>query len=381
MFVLYVIDSLARGGAEQSLVSLAPELQNRGVRLAVAPLHRKLDLISPLQQAGIEVFAPDKRFGYKRLLEVKELAGRLRPDLIHTTLFQADITGRIAATLARRPVVSSLVNISYGRDQARSPTVPSWKLRAAQVMDATTARTVTRFHAISEHIADIMSRRLFISRKRIDVIPRGRDAEKIGRRTQARRMHNRDRLGLSDKSHALLAVARQEYQKGLDVLLEALPQVLVRAPETRLLLVGREGNLTQELHTRMQELQIMDHVNFLGIRDDVPNLMCAADVFVLPSRWEGFGSVILEAMATEIPIVATDLGPVREVVGEHSALLVPKENVDALAEAVVATLGDPRGSEARARKARSRFLEMFTIQAVAERTVGFYERALRASGG
>ena len=105
-------------------------------------------------------------------------------------------------------------------------------------------------------------------------------------------------------------------------------------------------------------------------------LLCAADVFVVPSRWEGFGSVLLEAMALEAPIVASDLPAVREVVGDDAALLVPPDRPDALAAAVAAVLADPAGAARRAARARERFLATFTIDRVADGMAGFYGRAL-----
>jgi glycosyltransferase involved in cell wall biosynthesis len=102
---------------------------------------------------------------------------------------------------------------------------------------------------------------------------------------------------------------------------------------------------------------------------------------VVPSRWEGFGSVLLEAMALEAPVVASDLPAIREVVADGAtALLVPPEQPVALAAAVAATLADPASAAERARRARERFRERFTIDRVADGMVEFYRRALVAAG-
>jgi glycosyltransferase involved in cell wall biosynthesis len=100
-------------------------------------------------------------------------------------------------------------------------------------------------------------------------------------------------------------------------------------------------------------------------------------VFVVPSRWEGFGSVLLEAMALEAPIVASDLPAVREVVAHgDSALLVPPDRPADLAAAITVTLTDPAGAASRARRARERFLATFTIDRVADAMADLYRRAL-----
>jgi glycosyltransferase involved in cell wall biosynthesis len=147
--------------------------------------------------------------------------------------------------------------------------------------------------------------------------------------------------------------------------------------------VGRDGGMTPELHAIVDRLGLGEPVMFLGLRDDVPELLCAADVFVFPSRWEGLGSVLLEAMALEAPIVATDIPPIREAVAGDGAVasLVPVEDEAALAGAVVETLGDRAGSAERAAAGRRRFLERFTISPVADGMVAFYRRALVAYRG
>jgi glycosyltransferase involved in cell wall biosynthesis len=112
----------------------------------------------------------------------------------------------------------------------------------------------------------------------------------------------------------------------------------------------------------------------------VEDLLCAADVFVLPSRWEGLGSVLIEAMALRAPIVATDLGPVRETVGDRTARIVPVEAPAELASAIVATLGDAAARAEMADQGYARFEGHYTIDRVAEGMMAFYRRALRAPG-
>ena len=113
----------------------------------------------------------------------------------------------------------------------------------------------------------------------------------------------------------VLAAARQEHQKGLDVLVESVPNLAATHPDLVVAIAGREGNESARLRATVERLAVADHVRFLGARDDVLDLLAAADVFVLPSRREGFGSVLVEALALEAPIVASDIGPVREVLG------------------------------------------------------------------
>jgi glycosyltransferase involved in cell wall biosynthesis len=381
--VLYLIDSLAAGGAERSLAALAPAYRERDVELTVAYLHeRPGEIREELQAAGAAVHSLAGAGGAAGAVwRGRRLLAARRPDLVHTTLFEADLVGRAAAGLVRVPVVSSLVNAAYGAEQAGAPGLRRRKLLAARALDAASARRVVRFHAISGHVADLMAVRLRLPRGRIDVVPRGRDPAALGERTAARRDTARAALGLPAGTPMVLAAARHEHQKGLDVLLAAFPAVRERVPAARLAVAGRGGNQTPLLEAAAARLGPGGSVAFLGARHDVPELLCAADAFVVPSRWEGFGSVLLEAMALEAPVVASDLPAIREVVADGAtALLVPPEQPVALAAAVAATLADPASAAERARRARERFRERFTIDRVADGMVEFYRRALVAAG-
>ncbi len=172
--ILYLIDSLEAGGAERSLAAMAPHFRSRGVELEVGYLYERPGLSAELEAAGATLHP---LVGGGALLGASVRAARLirrrRPDLVHTTLFKADLVGRIATLGIRTPVTGSLVNTAYGPAQLNNPTVRAWKVRVAQGLDAISAHRVKRFHAVSASVADVMARRLRIPRDRIDVIPRG----------------------------------------------------------------------------------------------------------------------------------------------------------------------------------------------------------------
>jgi glycosyltransferase involved in cell wall biosynthesis len=374
MRIVYVIDSLTASGAETSLVSMVTPLRERGISIDVAYFHERSGLRGELEALDVPLWAANAR---GRFVDLIRIIRARRPDLVHTTLFESDVIGRPAARFAGVPVVSSLVNVAYGPEHFRNPHVRTTKLRAAQILDATTARMTTRLHALTNHVADVMTARLRYPRHRIDVVPRGRDPERLGLRTRERRAAARDRLGVDDDRELVLAAARQEHQKGLDVLLRSFATVRRTFPGARLMVAGRSGGATPELDRLVRDLGLSETVRFLGVRSDVPELLCAADAFVLPSRWEGLGSILLEAMALEAPIVATALPPVREVL-EHdeSALLVPVEDPVALGDALCTMLKDRDRADGNARRARERFLSGFTIDHIADRMATFYEGAL-----
>ncbi len=381
MRVLSVIDTLdASGGAERSLASLAPELSSLGVEVHVAYLRERPHTIAgELRAAGAKVYSLAGRGGrFANAMRIAQLAHALRPDLIHTTLFEADQAGRVGARVAGRPVVSSLVNIAYGRDQATTPQLSAWKLRAAQTTDALTARLPVRFHAITSYVAGVMAARLRIPRTRIDIVPRGRDPARLGRRTEDRRARIRAELDVGEHESLVVAIGRQEWQKGHDTLVAATPELIRRRPDTVVLIAGRAGRQTERLQQTIARDNLDRRVRILGFRDDAPELLCAADVFAYPSRWEGFGSTLLEAMALQAPIVASDVPAVREVLTPAEARLVPPSDPSALAGAIADCLDDRNAARCRADAARRRFFERYTIERSARGMVRFYERALSA---
>jgi glycosyltransferase involved in cell wall biosynthesis len=380
--VLYLIDSLAAGGAERSLAAMAPGYSAAGVRLDVGYFRETPGVHEDLRDGGAGVLplvADGTRPGWLRAS--RDAIRSLRPDVVHTTLFDADVIGRIAARSTGVPAVSSLVNEGYGPEHYGAPGMRRGRLHAARALDALTARSVRRFHAVTAQVAAAMVTRLRLRPERIEVIPRGRDPKVLGVRTEERRREVRNRLGIRPGDAMLVAAARHEHQKGLDVVVDAKPAILRAVPTARLEVAGRDGAATADLRARIARLGIGAEVSLLGARTDVADLLAAADVFVLPSRWEGLPGVVLEAMALEAPIVATDLPAVREAVGgsEGAALVRPGEPVE-LADAVTLMVSDPCLAGRRASFARARFDDRYTVDRVVERMLAFYRTALAQTG-
>jgi glycosyltransferase involved in cell wall biosynthesis len=381
---LQIIDSLGRAGAEQSLAALAPHLVAEGVDLHVAYLVERDGLRADIERAGVPVVSlAEPGAGRRRwLARTRELVRELRPDVVHTALFEADLAGRRAAHELGVPCVSSLVNTTYGPREAGGQTNVRWiKLRGAQAVDVLTARRVARFHAVTDHVAAVMSRRLLVPRARIEVIPRGRDAAVLGRRSPQRIADTRQRLDIAADTPLILAVGRHEAQKGLDVLLAALPRVRAQVPGVRVLIAGREGRETADLHARTQAAGLADAVTFLGMRDDVADLLCAADVFAFPSLREGAGGTLLEAMALDCPIVSSRLPTLLETIDATTAELVAPGRPDDLASRLVASLTDRTAARGRAEAARARFEQSYTIEVSARRMAGLYARVAGATSG
>lgn len=377
MRILQIIDSLDRsGGAEQALASTGRALVERGMDLDVAYLRDRAGLQDELRAAGVTLHAIDPSTRVSTIGKLARLLADRSPDLVHTTLFESDITGRLAALRMRTPVVSSLVNVAYGPEHRGDPRLQAWKVWGAQAADIATCKIVRRFHAISDHVATTMAHRLRLRSDRIDVVPRGRDPRVLRTRQPDQRLTMRAALQIEHETPIVLAAARHEYQKGLDVLVEAMASVQQAIPGAALFIAGRLGPQTHVLETAAERCGV-ERMCLLGPRDDVPALMGAADVFCAPSRWEGLGSAVIEAMGVGVPVVASDVPALREALGsDDCARLVPPDDPRALSGAIANTLSDRRAADTRAVAARQRFAERYTLDVVVDRMVTFYERAL-----
>jgi glycosyltransferase involved in cell wall biosynthesis len=293
---------------------------------------------------------------------------------VHTTIFESDVLGRVACIGTSVPVVTSLVNTSYDPVRLDDPNVTGWKLKMVKEIDGFTARHgSTYFHAISRSVAEASVRDLRIDPQRITVIERGRDPRRLGEPSPDRRAKARAELGLDPDDVVLTTVGRQEYQKGQWILIEAMAAVLRSNAAVRLVLAGRPGSASERLREALRRTPLSDRVTVLGHRDDVPDVLAASDVFVFPSLYEGLGGALLEAMALGLPIVASDLPAIREVVAPGAnAELVPAGSSDALSGSLSALVADPERRSAMGARSREIFEERFTLERSAGRMLELF---------
>lgn len=360
--VLQVIDSLGAGGAERSLAESVRPLRERGIHVTVAYFKPTTDGVQALVESSTTTHhLPGGRVS--RIGELRSLIRQLRPDLVHTVLFEADLAGRLAAAGTGTPVLTSLVNTPYEPERGADANVRRSRVEAARFVEAVGARFLTtHVHAISQAVATSAVTRLHLPGDRITVAPRGRDRARLGVPSRARRDTARARLGLTPTTPVILAVGRQEFQKGHDVLLEAAAPLAEKVPGLQVLVAGRPGNATAALDAQRRALGLDGTVSFLGQRDDVPELLAAADVFAFPSRFEGLGGSLIEALALGVPTVASDLPVLREVAGPAACYVAPGDAGD-LALGLATLLDDEETRASLAAAGRRRFEERYELDA------------------
>ncbi len=377
--ILFVIVSLGMGGAERDLAEKLPRLRHLGVTTVVASLrHRDEGVQTALQKQGFDV----------RILPVSRLIGRItalrriirteQPDVIQTVLFHADIAGRLAAIGTSVKVISRLVNTDCDMVRLQDPTVKVTRLRLARVIDGWTARHLTHhIYVNSNAVKTAAMTDLSIPAEKITVIKEARDAERLGKPSLPRRNRARSKLGLNEDQKVLVTIGRQDFQKGQRYLLEAMGMLVPTYPQIVLLVAGRSGDVSGELESLRHRLGLQDRVQFLGHREDVPEILAAADLFVFPSFYERLPGAVIEAMALGLPIIGSNIEPVRETVEEgRTAFLVPPAAPVQLAAAITRLLEDPRTAQAAGRRSREIFEERFTLEQSVIGLMAYYQQII-----
>lgn len=372
--IIHAIDSLHGGGAEISLVDLMPALAARGVQGSIVTMvNDDGSLADRLDMLGVRRISLARYSSRAKIAALRDIVAAEKPDLLHTTLWQSTLTGRLSVRMAGTPVVTTLANSDYGPEHRANSTYGSWSVRALHAADLVTARLTRRFHAISAEVARTMSKRLHIPGDRIQVVYRGRDPCRLGRATQERRLRVRAGLSLSPDVPIVLSVGRLDRQKGVDTTVRASRLLRQHLPDAVLLIAGRAGNASAVVDSAVTGVV---GIRLLGHRSDVADLMCAADALSFPSRWEGLGGTLVEAMALRLPIVGSEIAPITETIGSVGWPLVPPDEPAALARELMAVLRGGPGVEARKEGGQSRFLSTFTVDAAADGMLNFYDQAL-----
>lgn len=379
MRLLFVIDSLVGGGAEVSTRAMVNELARNGHSIRVVVRREPLAPIGLDDSIEVRLIS-DGNF----VSRVRALRGEIydfNADLVHTVLYWSDQLGRLAALGTRVPVVSSLVSTPHSAAARAASGIPRWKLELVRGLDVLTGWVgVTRFHAVSEGVAAANSRALCIRRRKIEVVERGRSRDVLGVFSSERRRKVRTALGLADTDLVLLGIGRQEPLKRFEDLVSCLSEVRRARADAHLLLAGRPGAGTPAIEGALKARPAdADRVLLLGERDDVPDLLCAADVLLIASVAEGTAGVALEAMALKCPVVCTDVEGVRGVLDhERNSLLVGVASPSALAEGVRRLSADEPLRESLVDCGAKDFERRFDLDAAVARTVRFYRGVVEA---
>lgn len=368
MRIQHVVTTLDVGGAEMHLLAQTRGQTARGHRVRVAYLKGLGTLRQDFLAAGAEQV---RRLGQGPLALPRAMGLFGWPDVVHSHLLKADALCALAAALGLR--WGKLVASKHNDEQAlRRPLV--------SLCHGLLSRAPRKTIVLSDHVGRFVAEFGRVPRARLVRIYYGLDPGPFdaARATgDAERAATRAELGLEQGEVVFVCVARFAPQKAHELLLRAFARVRERCPQARarLLLVGDDpyGDGRIRAEERARALGLGDAVVFAGIRRDVPRLLAASDVFVMASLWEGLGLVFLEAMASYLPVVATRVSAIPEVVEEGvTGCLAPPGDAGGLAEAMERLALDASLRQRLARAGRARLEQRFGLERMIEETLAVY---------
>jgi glycosyltransferase involved in cell wall biosynthesis len=359
--VVHVINSLGLGGAERFAHDLITKLDSSLFQVHVVCLYRAGVLAESLQALGVpvQVLELERQVRPKNWLVVYQVLKRLAPNLVHAHLPESCWYALPSARLAGVPVrIGHLQNVhAY------------WRLKL-RLFDRTTSIFANKALACSEAVRHFYENEIYYPAAKLEVIYNSVNIDRF--QDLPGRCEARDLLGLPQDASILICIASLEEQKGHRYLIQAMPRVQAAFPQAQLLLVG-DGSLRQTLQKYVADKGLGPTVHFMGRRNDIPTLLAAGDLFVLPSLWEGLGLVLAEAGATGLPAVATHVDGIPEIIRDGvTGLLVPPANSELLAEAIIAVLHDRPRRLKMGKQARALVKEQFSMNKVADRMEGLY---------
>jgi len=367
LHVVEIVTTLGIGGAEMHLLALTKALVVRGHVPEIVYLKGAGELTGDFLKAGVAVHKiPMERAldAPRAIWKLRRFLRRAKPDLVHTHLLKADSIGAVAAFLAgyRRRLVSS----KHNDERALMRPLVSRVHGMLSMLDQ-------RVIVLSDHVAQFVVDWGRVSPWKIRRIYYGVNPDQFA---SAKPEGLREELGLAREHFVMTCVARFAAQKAHDVLLKALSQGLTENPNLRLLLVGDDpfGDHRKKAEAVARDLKLGDRVQFLGIRRDVPRILAASDLFVMSSLWEGLGLVFLEAMAAGLPVVATRVSAIPEVVPHGRAgLLVPAGDPTAMARAMLQIASRPDRGRSLGAEGRAWVGERFGLERMIDETLLVYE--------
>jgi len=365
--VLQLIPTLDRSGAEKQMVLLAKGLPRDRFRVEVATLTRLGPFEAELSAAGVPITAIGKHFKLDpiALLRLARFLKARAFDVVQTWLFAANTYGRVACRMVGVPVVV-----------VTEMAVDLWKGRSEQFIDRRLATWCDRLVGNSHAVVDFY-RRLGVPDDRLAMIYSGMGAEEPPM-VDPRAI--RTSFGFEAGAPLVLFAGRLAEQKRVDDLLKALDLLQHVQPDLRTVIAG-DGPLRDQLEETAQAYHLDGRVRFLGHRDDLPRLLAAADLVVLPSAYEGLPNVVLEAMRFRKPVVATAApGTTEAVVDGQTGLLIPVGNVTLLARAIRDIVRDPTLARRLGEAGRVRVEAHFRADTMVAQFAELYENLARSKG-
>ncbi|MEF2523290.1 glycosyltransferase [Vibrio mimicus] len=361
MKMVFIITGLAMGGAETQVCSLIDQLAARGHTILLLSLTGgSVNNPKDSSVTSVELNMRKTPFGFVQAYwQAVNILRQFQPDIVHSHMVHANIFSRLLRFIAP---ISRLVCTAHSNNEGGKVRMLAYRL-TDRWCDLTTN--------VSQEAVEAFIAQKAVKPSRIVALHNGIDLAKFAFNPVARE-RCRAELGLNANQMLLLSVGRLTEAKDYPNLLRAFAQLVKSQPNIRLAIIG-QGELATQIEQMIEQLDLKSHVHFLGLRFDVTDWMSAADCFVLSSAWEGFGLVVAEAMACERPVVATDCGGVREVVGDYGYLVQPRDSTK-LADAIEQALAlSPKERKTLGENARKYIESRYSLSVVTDKWLEIYQ--------
>ena len=364
--ILFLSTSSGPGGAERVISNLAASLDPARYR-AVLCLFRPGWIQERSENRGVHTHIIPTRgmtdwrwaFRFRRLLADENV------DLIHAHEFDANVQGAFVAAISGIPLVATVHGKHYFWEKLRRRLAYRWVSRQATMV------------AVSEDLKQFILEKVGVSSNRITVLYNGVDLPRPPSPTDIDACRNE--LHLPEGDQVVGVVGNLYPVKGHQYLIEGIPEVLEKCPNTSFIFAGR-GQLETELKDQVHRLGLDGRVHFLGLRQDIPSILALLDVFVLPSLSEGLSMAILEAMMAGKPVIATRVGGNPEIVLDgETGFLVPPKDSQALAASLITLLMNRDHALQLAERGKHRAEGQFSLRTMVSAYQSLYDKCLHSS--
>ena len=366
--VLHILPNFGFGGAERMAMHLMLNLNKSLYEVASVSLYDRqgTDIEAALDQAGIRVWYLGKHLGFDHRMfwRLGKVLREFRPDVVHTHRYVLRYLLPWIAVRLGRIWVHTVHNVAEKEVDLIGRWIHSIAFRLGVVPVA-----------IAEEVK--YSLKKVYSLRSVPLIPNGISLADFALDKGIRKIW-RTREGFEDGHLLYVYVARLSPQKDPFCLLHAFAIAVSQNDNLRLLIVG-DGPLRSDVEERVKALGLNNYVRFLGVRTDIPEILAAVDVFVLSSRWEGNPLSVMEAMAAGKPVIATAVGGVPELVKDGiSGILVPPQNPEALAKAMIQLAQNSSLRQKMGEAARQYAMEYFSVERMAKEYERLYTKLLES---
>jgi glycosyltransferase involved in cell wall biosynthesis len=358
--VLRVVIGLNQGGVQQGVLNLCRSVDPKRYKIIACAIENGGAIASEIEKTGSEVIIlGHKREPSKTIPTLVKLMRDRKIDIVHASSYHPSLYARVSAILARVPIIISYEHVVFSRNRF-------WR----KIINYFLQYYTHAYTAVGEAVADQVQRWYRYPHDKLHVIHNGVDIDRF--RPPNDRFAAKKSLGLDSKRSVVSMICRLDEEKGHQYLFHAIKS-LSNAKDIQWLIVG-SGRAEAKIKSQADSIGISQHLKFLGMRRDIPEILAASDIYAFPTLQEGFPNSLLEAMAAGCAVVASDFSGNLEVAQhEHNALITPMRDGQAVADAISRLLDDQVLANRLAHQARIDIEQGFSLSAYGRKMSFLYD--------